>query len=195
MWFEPSVRAGTVLEIDLGRDREYGFAASRARRATRPTPEQISASVCGTVPTSACRRACWGIARRPLRPALTRSPRSSLGTRSGVGRDADRIERYGRGAQGTTESSADARDPMTRLTKRAIASSRAGASRPFDRGRPSAAISGQVGSHSRAPSAIKATALLDQRMGWDWFEALTAFSPVPQPRSPGPSTPGAARCG
>ena len=111
-----------AFRVRRGRGRENGFAASRARRATRPTPSEfrhppgdgadfsLPASVLGhrSPPASPC--------------ALPRSPRSSLGTRSESGGDADRTDRYGRGAQGTTESSADARDPMTRRTKRAIAS-------------------------------------------------------------------------
>jgi group II intron reverse transcriptase/maturase len=35
----------------------------------------------------------------------------------------------------------------------------------------------------------------NRRMGWDWFEALTACLPLPQPRITHPWTPRAARCG
>jgi RNA-directed DNA polymerase len=35
----------------------------------------------------------------------------------------------------------------------------------------------------------------NRRMGWDWFEALTACWPLPQPRITHPWTPSAARCG
>jgi hypothetical protein len=56
-----------AFRVRRGRDREYGFAASRARRATRPTPEQISASS-GDGADFSSRRVCWGITRRPLSP-------------------------------------------------------------------------------------------------------------------------------
>ena len=35
----------------------------------------------------------------------------------------------------------------------------------------------------------------NRRMGWEWFEALTACLPLPRPRITHPWTPGAARCG
>jgi RNA-directed DNA polymerase len=35
----------------------------------------------------------------------------------------------------------------------------------------------------------------NRRMGWDWFEALTACLPLPRPRITHPWTPGTARCG
>ncbi len=35
----------------------------------------------------------------------------------------------------------------------------------------------------------------NRRMGWDWFEAVTACLPLPQPRITHPWTPRAARCG
>src|SRR5438477_865910 len=35
----------------------------------------------------------------------------------------------------------------------------------------------------------------NRRRGWDWFEALTACRPLPQPRITHPWTPSAARCG
>jgi RNA-directed DNA polymerase len=35
----------------------------------------------------------------------------------------------------------------------------------------------------------------NRRMGWDWFEALTARWPLPQPRITHPWTPSAAGCG
>jgi len=34
-----------AFRVGRGNDREYGFAASRARRATRPTPSRISGIV------------------------------------------------------------------------------------------------------------------------------------------------------
>jgi hypothetical protein len=62
-------------------------------------------------------------ARFALRsPASLPLARSSLGTRSESGGDAYMTEGYGRGAQGAMESSADARDPVTRPTERAFAS-------------------------------------------------------------------------
>jgi len=103
-----------AFRVRRGSDREYGFVSGRARRATRPTPSEFRRP-CGHGADFSRRRACWGIARRPPRPALSR-PRQSLGTRSESGEDADVTDRRGRGAQGATESSADARDPMTRPT-------------------------------------------------------------------------------
>ncbi len=35
----------------------------------------------------------------------------------------------------------------------------------------------------------------NRRMGWDWFEAVTAYLPLPQPRITHPWTPRVARCG
>jgi hypothetical protein len=79
----------------------------------------------GAAPTSAageCAGASLAACFALHSPAALPLRRSSLGTRSESGGDADRIDRCGRGAQGTTESSADARDPMTSRTKRVIAS-------------------------------------------------------------------------
>ena len=100
-----------AFRVTRGRARENGFAASRARRATRPTPEQVSVP-CGHGADINSRRVCWGITRRPLRP---RSPAvlghegelgNPLGSRAGT--PAGPTEMAGeRGA--TTESTRRAR--------------------------------------------------------------------------------------
>jgi hypothetical protein len=122
-----------AFRVRRGSGRENGFVASRARRATRPTPSEFRCHV-GMAPTSAA-GSVPGDTLPPASPCAPPLSRPSLGTRSESGRDADGTARYGRGAQGTTESSADARDPMTRPTKRAVVSTSAGVSRPLDRGR------------------------------------------------------------
>jgi hypothetical protein len=73
-----------AFRVRRGSGREYGLMTSRARRATRPTPSEFRCHV-GMAPTSACRQRGWGHAAARFRPALSRSPRSSLGTRSESG--------------------------------------------------------------------------------------------------------------
>ena len=113
-----------AFRVRRGSGRKYGLMTGRARRATRPTPSEFRRP-CGHGADFSCRRTCWGIARRPPRPALSRSSRraweharSRAGTPTGARGTAGE-----RG--GTTESSADARDPMTTSpTKRAVVPNR-----------------------------------------------------------------------
>ena len=106
-----------AFRVRRGSGRENGFAASRARRATRPTPERISVP-CGHGADISSRRVCWGITRRPLRPALSRLAVAQRGRAwepaRESGGDADRIDRHGGRARGATESSADAREGSPR---------------------------------------------------------------------------------
>src|SRR3989442_13404832 len=69
-----------AFRIRRGSGREYGLMTGRARRATRPTPEQISASS-GDGADFSNRPVGWGITRRPLLPAVSRlaAPRAVEG--------------------------------------------------------------------------------------------------------------------
>ena len=102
-----------AFRVRRGRVREYGFAASRARRATRPTPEQVSASALLGGADFNSRRVCWGITRRPSRPALPSLAAASYGRACEPAREsggaADRTDCQGGGARAPTESTADAR--------------------------------------------------------------------------------------
>lgn len=131
-----------AFRVRRGSGRENGFATSRARRATRPTPERISVP-CGHGADISSRRVCWGITHRPLSPC-TLPPRCRSRVRAWEparesGGDADRIDRKGGRARGATESSADAREGMARSTERIPAPTSASVSRPLNRGRSSTA--------------------------------------------------------
>src|SRR5258708_26457456 len=71
-----------AFRVRRGKQRENGCMTGRARRATRPTPEQFSASMWAWRRLQLADEDA-GHLRRPLRPALSRSHplvRSSLGT-------------------------------------------------------------------------------------------------------------------
>src|SRR4051794_41215953 len=59
-----------AFRVRRGRARENGFAASRARRATRPTPERVSVP-CGHGADISSRQRAWGHAAARFAP---RSP-------------------------------------------------------------------------------------------------------------------------
>jgi hypothetical protein len=74
----------------------------RARRATRPTPSKFRRPPGGGADFSS-RRVCWGITRRPLRPALSRlavARAVELGNPLGVGRGRRRDRRIRRESAG-----------------------------------------------------------------------------------------------
>jgi hypothetical protein len=121
-----------AFRVRRGSGREYGLTASRARRATRPTPSEFRCHV-GMAPTSAAgERAGASLAARfALRSPATRGrtwehARSRPGTPTGPTVAAG--ERRAR-----RKAAADAREPMTSNTQRAMVSNlcRHPAARPW----------------------------------------------------------------
>ena len=91
-----------AFRVRRGRAPEYGFTASRARRATRPTPERVSVP-CGHGADISSRQRAWGhaAARFAPRPPATlgRGERAWEPARESGG-DADRTDGNGGRARG-----------------------------------------------------------------------------------------------
>ena len=100
-----------AFRVRRGRDRKNGFAASRARRATRPTPERVSVP-CGHGADISSRQRAWGhaAARFAPRPPATlgRGARAWEHARESGG-DADRPDDNGGRARGRDGKHPDAR--------------------------------------------------------------------------------------
>ncbi len=122
--YAPQAASGVVgnpalcpaFRVRRGRAREIGFAASRARRATRPTPERFSVP-CGHGADISSRQRAWGHAAARFAP---RSPATPV--RAGrawepareSGGDADRADCIGGRARGRDRKHADAREGLAR---------------------------------------------------------------------------------
>ena len=89
--------------VRRGSDRENGFTASRARRATRPTPERISAPMWAwrrLQQIGECAGASLAVRFAPRSPFSLPLVRKSRGTRSGVGRGRRQESRDTAGERG-----------------------------------------------------------------------------------------------
>ncbi len=95
----------------------------------------------GMAPTSAageCAGASLAVRFAPRSPPRCGSCGGAWEPARESGGDADRIDRSGGGARGPAESTADAREDMSRPTERTPVPTNAGVSRPLNRGRLSA---------------------------------------------------------
>ena len=108
-----------AFRVRRGRESSFGLMTSRARRATRPTPEHISVPCGHGADISRRRKRALRGVRRPLRPALSRDAGDFWEHTRESGENADRDDRSGRGAQRAAESSsADARGIRQRPSSR-----------------------------------------------------------------------------